>query len=500
MRATLVSVAILAVGAISIGGARQPAAPAVSGELRQWHKVTLTFNGPQANETDTSPNPFTDYRMTVVFTHESGAPRYEVPGYFAADGDAANTSATAGNKWRAHVSPDKAGRWNWRASLVAGPNVALLPTAAGQATAPVDGATGSFEVAATEQDGARLPRARPAAVRRQALPAVRRVRRVFPEGRRRCAGNAARLRGFRRHQDAQDGAAHLRPTRPGLEDRRSRLEGRQGQGPDRRRELSVVERHERDVVPHLQRGRRRRQRLAVRRSRRQVPLRRLEARSVADRLRSRAGARVCTCTSSSRKQENDDGTAGGGGGRGGRWLRCGTRLVGQPLAAAGRWRPCPCAVVAALDCGDTGRERRLYLRELIARFGYELALNWNLGEENTQTTVQQRAMIQYIHDVDPYRSPRRAAHVPESAGRDLPAAARPDLSHRLVAAERLERHAPADGAVGTRFGGRRRALGGGQRRTGLREHRRAAGSRATRGSTARTTRAIPCSRSTTSAS
>ncbi len=42
---------------------------------------------------------------------------YEVPGYFAADGDAANTSATSGNKWRAHLSPDKTGRWNWRIVL-----------------------------------------------------------------------------------------------------------------------------------------------------------------------------------------------------------------------------------------------------------------------------------------------------------------------------------------------------------------------------------------------
>ena len=123
----------------------------VSGELRQWHKVTLTFNGPQASETDASPNPFTDYRMTVVFTHESGAPRYEVPGYFAADGDAANTSATSGNKWRAHVSPDKVGSWNWRASMVSGPGVAVTPNASGQAVAPVDGATGSFDVTASNK-------------------------------------------------------------------------------------------------------------------------------------------------------------------------------------------------------------------------------------------------------------------------------------------------------------------------------------------------------------
>src|SRR5215510_3883825 len=104
---------------------------AVSGELKQWHKVTLTFDGPSANETDNSPNPFTDYRLTVTFVHESGAPSYAVPGYFAADGDAGNSGATSGNKWRVHFSPGKTGRWNWRAAFVSGQNVALTPAAAG---------------------------------------------------------------------------------------------------------------------------------------------------------------------------------------------------------------------------------------------------------------------------------------------------------------------------------------------------------------------------------
>src|SRR5690606_28070801 len=47
-------------------------------------------------------------------------------------------------------------------------------------------------------------------------------------------------------------------------------------------------------------------------------------------------------------------------------------------------------VAAALDGGDLGPERRLYCRELIARFGYALALNWTLGEENIQSPEQQR--------------------------------------------------------------------------------------------------------------
>ena len=53
-------------------------------------------------------------------------------------------------------------------------------------------------------------------------------------------------------------------------------------------------------------------------------------------------------------------------------------------------------------------QRKLYYRELIARFGHHLALNWNLGEENgalgehNQSTPQRKAMAEYFHDHDPY--------------------------------------------------------------------------------------------------
>jgi hypothetical protein len=38
----------------------------VTGELKKWHKVTLTFEGPDANEFP-GPNPFLDYRLNVFF-------------------------------------------------------------------------------------------------------------------------------------------------------------------------------------------------------------------------------------------------------------------------------------------------------------------------------------------------------------------------------------------------------------------------------------------------
>ncbi len=56
----------------------------------------------------------------------------------------------------------------------------------------------------------------------------------------------------------------------------------------------------------------------------------------------------------------------------------------------------------SLDGGKLGPERKLYCRELIARFGHALALNWNIGEENTQSTEEIRDMVKYLHDTDPY--------------------------------------------------------------------------------------------------
>ena len=65
-----------------------------------------------------------------------------------------------------------------------------------------------------------------------------------------------------------------------------------------------------------------------------------------------------------------------------------------------------------LDDGDTGNHRRLYYRELISRFAHHPAIVWNLGEENGpasfspngQTTAQEKAMADYIAQHDPYHN------------------------------------------------------------------------------------------------
>jgi Domain of unknown function (DUF5060) len=123
----------------------------LSGELRQWHKVTLDFAGPSANETAKT---FRDYRLDVTFVNAETGTRMIVPGYFAADGNAANSNSTSGNVWRAHFSPPETGEWRWEASFRTGKDVAVSSDPlAGTAMTSIDGATGSFSVAVSDKAG-----------------------------------------------------------------------------------------------------------------------------------------------------------------------------------------------------------------------------------------------------------------------------------------------------------------------------------------------------------
>lgn len=120
----------------------------IGGELKKWHKVTLEFEGPHTSEL-AQPNPFTYFRLDVTFTHESGAPVMVVPGYYAADGKAANSSATSGNIWRVHFSPPKPGKWKYAVSFKAGENVALQE--GGLSSGFMDGKKGAFEVESSDK-------------------------------------------------------------------------------------------------------------------------------------------------------------------------------------------------------------------------------------------------------------------------------------------------------------------------------------------------------------
>lgn len=87
----------------------------------KWKNIVLDFNGPATSET-AAINPFTDYRLDVTFT--SGERSLTLPGFYAADGNAAETSADSGSVWRVNFRPDLEGEWTWEADFRKGVNVA----------------------------------------------------------------------------------------------------------------------------------------------------------------------------------------------------------------------------------------------------------------------------------------------------------------------------------------------------------------------------------------
>ncbi|RYD50346.1 MAG: DUF5060 domain-containing protein, partial [Verrucomicrobiaceae bacterium] len=144
---------LLSSGTVQMARAQQGAALPVEGELKRWHTLTFDFAGPSTSETAT-PNPFTDYRMDVTFTHPTTGTMMVVPGYYAADGDAANTSASSGNIWRVHFAPDRVGEWTYTVSFRSGTNVATADSAtAGNSAGYFDGYQGACMIAPSDKTG-----------------------------------------------------------------------------------------------------------------------------------------------------------------------------------------------------------------------------------------------------------------------------------------------------------------------------------------------------------
>lgn len=359
----------------------------ISGELKQWHKVNLTLDGPFAHERDNKPNPFTDLRMTVAFQHESGAPSYTVPGYFAADGKAGNSSAEAGTKWRAHLSPDKPGRWTYTVSFVTGKMVALEAKNSGQAIERYHGKTGTFNIQPTDKKGRDFrARGRLQYVGGHHLRFASSGEYFLKAG----ADSPENLLAYddfdgtqsNKKQVSRQGEATtpgaLKTWQPHLQDWKAGDPTWKG---DKGKELIGALNYLAgkgmnafsfltynaggdgdDVWPFIARD-----------EKLHYDCSKLDQWGVVFDHATQLGLYLHFKL---QETENDDTRRGDKGERG--------------------------EVPTALDGGDLGPERQLYLRELIARFGHALALNWNLGEENTQSPEQQRAMARYIHDTDPY--------------------------------------------------------------------------------------------------
>lgn len=349
----------------------------IQGELMQWHKVSLKLNGPFAHEMDNSPNPFTDLCMSVVFTHSDNE-RFEVPGYFAADGNAGESSADSGTIWIANFAPNKTGKWDYEVSFLAGKNIAIEQHDAATPVEPFDGLSGSFVVNASDKQGRDFrSEGRLSYVGKRYLQFEGSKRYFLKVG----ADAPETLLAFEDFDNTHAGKpkrAPLKSWTPHLGDWQSgdpvwqsskgkgligAINYLSGKGCNAFSFLTYNAGGDGDNVwPFIQRD-----------DKLHYDCSKLDQWSI---VFDHGTSKGMYLHFKMQETENDD-----------------HRDKKKDF------------VPESLDGGQLGPQRRLYCRELIARFGHNLALNWNLGEENTQTTEQVIAMANYISQIDPYDHP-----------------------------------------------------------------------------------------------
>ncbi len=119
----------------------------LSGTARPWHPLSLDFSGPNFDESDLNPSPFVDHRLQVWLRAPDGSVWLR-PGFFDGNGSGNGT----GNTWRVRLSPNLSGTWHYVAGFRSGSEVSVaLDPAAGSAS-DFSGASGSFEINPTTAD------------------------------------------------------------------------------------------------------------------------------------------------------------------------------------------------------------------------------------------------------------------------------------------------------------------------------------------------------------
>lgn len=346
----------------------------LGGVARVWHTLTLTFVDTVVSSETGSPNPFLDRRLGVWFWHPESERLVLVPGFFAADGNAAESGASAGDRWRVHFTPDRPGTWFYLATFRGGAGIAIDPDPEAGTALSFDGANGRFTVAATDPDA-------PGFHARGALEYVGRhhlrtaeTHEWWLKGGTNSPENFLAYHEFDNTFD-QGGALSDLDVQGGLHRFTPHL-GDFTAGP----------------TWHGGKGR-----------------------ALFGALEYLAARGVNGLYALTYNLDGGDGREvwpwiGGGGDK----LRFDVSKLAQWERVLARMTELGIVwhVVTqeaendhVLDFGALGTQRKLYYRELVARFAHAPGLVWNLGEENDGTPAERRAFADFLRAYDPYDHP-----------------------------------------------------------------------------------------------
>jgi len=365
---------------ITILFAQPQPAPTIQGELKKWQTLRFIFDGPKCSETDFKPNPFLDYRLEVTFTN--GNKKYKVPGFFAADGESSETSAMSGNKWQVNFVPDETGVWKYQVSFRTAKDISISSQADEGTGLPPNGTSGSFTVTATDKNAPGfLSKGRLEYVGERYLK-FRETGQYFLKNGADSPENFLAYADFnqtyrygvkaaaREGEAKPDGSVHTYETHlkdwkegdPLFQYNKGKgiigaLNYLASQGVNSQYMLTMnIQGDGEDVWPYTDRNERTR-----------FDCSKLDQWEVVFSHMDRLGMMIHLVLQETENQ-------------------------------------------CLLDGGQTGVQRKVYLRELVARFGHHLAVTWNLGEENGpadwspvgQTDQMRKDMANYLKSINPY--------------------------------------------------------------------------------------------------
>ncbi|WP_185783578.1 DUF5060 domain-containing protein [Croceivirga lutea] len=357
--------------------------PEIDGELKKWHRITLSFEGPETDEL-AEINPFLDYRLDVTFSH--GDKRYTVPGFYAADGNASETSASTGNIWQVRFTPDDIGAWTYAVSFKKGSEIAVADTFDAAASAGfMDGCSGSFLVTDSDKIGIdNRAKGRLNYIGESYLQFEETKDYFIKLG----VDAPENLLGYADFDAATNALGFLKKWEPHAKDFPMDGESytwQEGKGKNllgainylASEELNVfsfltfnVDGDDRNIFPYLL----------------SKPIAEYEA-YASDKKNLEAWKTHFHKTRFDVSKLDQ-------------WERIFDFAETRGMFL--HFKTHETETDHLMDNGVFGLEGKLYYRELIARFGHHLSMNWNLGEENNQPTEEVLKVANYVTKLDPY--------------------------------------------------------------------------------------------------